>query len=79
MALEKEIIKVAKTFKSEMPIVKVGKLDGSVEEKLIQELQISGYPTILFFQYNGKRVSTFNGKMFDSCMSVVEWVSKKWL
>lgn len=50
-----------------MPRVKIGKLDGSAEEGVIQKLQIRGYPTILFMQFNGKRITTYNGKLLENC------------
>jgi len=60
--LAEEWVKVAKYFKKELPELKMCKIDGSKEEKLVQQMNIEGYPTIMFMQYRGRRVSTYNGK-----------------
>ena len=66
--LAEEWVKVAKIFKKEIPELKMGKIDGSVQEKLVQQMNIEGYPTILFIQYRGRRISTYSGKTCAACL-----------
>ena len=45
-----------------MPEVKLAKIDGSVNENLVEDMKIKGYPGIIFTIDNGTRTLTYDGK-----------------
>ena len=67
-ALAEEWKKAAKLLKNEIPALRLAKIDGSVNEKLVQQMQITGYPTIILLQYRGRRISNYEGKTCTACL-----------
>ena len=54
-------------------IVKLAKVDATVEKKAAEEYKVSGFPTLYFFQ-NGEKVDYTGGRNKESMMN---WVLKK--
>jgi len=60
--LAKQWKKAAKTVKLKMPSVKLAKIDGDENQNLVEEMNIQGYPGIIFTMNNGTRTLTYDGK-----------------
>ena len=60
--LEKDWRKAAKIAEIKLPDVKFAKIDGSKNEKLVEDMKIEGYPGIIFTYNHGTRTIKYDGK-----------------
>lgn len=72
-ALAPEYEKAAQTLEKQGSLIKLGKVDATIESSLAEEHGIRGYPTLKFYR-NGNEVEYNGGRTAEE---IVSWVTKK--
>jgi len=71
--LAPEYVKAANTLAEKESLIKLGKVDATVESDLAKKFDVKGYPTLKFFK-NGKDREYTGGRKADD---IVTWLEKK--
>ena len=67
------LLKAAKSLEDQGSLVKIAKVDATVEKEVAREVSIRGYPTLKFY-YKGEPVDYSGGR---EAKDIEEWVTKK--
>eukprot|EP00996_Jenningsia_fusiforme_P000834 NODE_1758_length_1416_cov_24.426481_g1587_i0.p1 GENE.NODE_1758_length_1416_cov_24.426481_g1587_i0~~NODE_1758_length_1416_cov_24.426481_g1587_i0.p1 ORF type:complete len:430 (+),score=131.81 NODE_1758_length_1416_cov_24.426481_g1587_i0:63-1292(+) len=73
-SLEPEYKKAAKILEKEAPHLSLAKVDATVEEKLAQDYDVSGFPTLKLFK-NGEFIKDYQGKR--TAQAIADWMVRQ--